>query len=121
MKEDSYTKPAVLISVFLALCGVIYWSGIQPMNLGVTEQGIIDSFQAQQVSDLANNGEYTQVYRGVASNLEGEVHIYEAPTGKGYEVRLYKTIGQDEYVRRVGAGVEAQERTQDWTIIENDD
>ena len=47
-----------------------------------------------------------------------ETHEYKTPKGDtGYQTFIYKTVGEKEYVKSIGYGVEADGRTFDWVEV----
>ncbi len=77
----------------------------------------------KKLSDIAKvqkkdaKGKYKQVKRG---NKNHEVHEYVAPNGTGYQVLFYKEDEGKKYFKSKGYGPEADSRTFDWTLIEEE-
>jgi hypothetical protein len=44
-----------------------------------------------------------------------EVSEYNAPAGRGYEIRFFYKDDTGEYIKSVGYGVESKQRTIDWS------
>jgi hypothetical protein len=51
-----------------------------------------------------------------------ETHEYKTPDGEtGYQVIIRKTVKDKEYVKSIGYGVEADDRTSDWAEVISDE
>jgi hypothetical protein len=74
---------------------------------------IKQSVDVDQVSYFNKNNFYKQEPKKTVDDLEREVHVYDGPRGKGYEVRYTKQVGEDTYLKVDHTGPE-KHRSFDW-------
>jgi hypothetical protein len=78
---------------------------------------IKQSVDVDQVSYFNKNNFYKQEPKKAIGEVEREVHVYDGPKGKGYEVRYTKQVGEDTYMKIDNAG-EENYRSNDWFKVE---
>ena|SRR3990167_9215446 len=93
----------------------VYFQGLPTCSVIPSEETVADELNTVpqgKTTTWTDSGLITQNYP-----FSVEIHEYVAPTNKGYQV-LFRAV-QDgvTYIRSVGYGVEAVERTFNWTQI----
>ena len=80
----------------------------------------LDILNQEQSDYIKNNSKYLQKKRYNDGDLDIEVHEYLCPNGSiGYQVFFYKKDGENEYIKSIGYGQEADSRTYGWKLINN--
>ena len=78
-------------------------------------------FEQEQSDYIKENSKHLQKKRYKDGDLDIEVHEYLCLNGNiGYQVFFYKKDGKNEYVKSIGYGQEAEFRTYDWRLINNE-
>lgn len=84
-----------------------------------TETTLIDKLKAL-AEVIKADGRYTQIHRTQDADGDYEVHEYQSPLGKGYQIFIYKEDVDGKYFMSVGYGPESVSRTWNWQEITDD-
>ena len=85
-------------------------------------QYIVDTTGSTEADCLTDTGKYCQIASSTYNGINYRVFEYVTPASvPGYQLIFRKASGTDEYVRSIGYGPEAEGRTHDWCLINEEE
>jgi hypothetical protein len=80
----------------------------------------LDEIATDQTKYFDKEKKYKQVWPTEEDGMTKEIHEYVGPKGFGYVVIYKKKEDEKEFIKTIGYGVEAKERTSDWSEIKDE-
>ena len=125
IKDIAKQAKLAIVAGLVILAGSLGYIASLDMPMGGIvddEAYIVDLASSTQATYFDEHGKYTQIASTTYNDLNYRAYEYVTPLGEaGYQLILKRASGTDEYIKSIGYGVEADSRTSDWAIINNEE
>lgn len=123
--NNDIKKAGVLIAVLAAVGLATLFNLNLDAPMGGVEDDvayILDLTSTTEAECLLDTEKYCQIASTTYNDLNYRVFEYVTPSLEpGYQVIFRKASGTDEYVKSVGYGPEADNRTSEWSLMSNEE